>query len=128
MGRLNRSEVRERILELLQNTETHPTASWVYDELRREYPRVALGTVYRNLKILVEEGAVKNVSFDEATERFDANLSRHYHFICEKCGAVRDLDIPFDQSLEKEVSARTGFEIHNHRLDFYGLCGNCRRE
>ncbi len=126
MGRLNRSEMRERILELLQNTETHPTATWVHDKLRREYPRVALGTVYRNLNILVAEGDLKNVSFDEATERFDANLSRHYHFICEKCGAVRDLDIPFDTSLEKKVTVQTGFEVHKHRLDFYGLCEKCR--
>ena len=126
MARLNKSDLREKILHLLEHTGSHPTAAWVHDRLRQEYPKVAIGTVYRNLNILVSEGKLKNVRFDDATDHFDANTSKHYHFICKSCGAIRDLDIPFDETLEHKVSSQTGFEVHHHRLDFYGLCEHCR--
>jgi len=127
VARLNKSDLREKILHLLEHTGSHPTAAWVHDRLREEFPKVAIGTVYRNLNILVSEGKLKNVRFDDATDHFDANTSKHYHFICERCGAIRDLEIPFDDSLEHKVSSQTGFEVHNHRLDFYGLCEHCRK-
>jgi len=126
VARLNKSDLREKILHLLEHTGSHPTAAWVHDRLRQEFPKVAIGTVYRNLNILVSEGKLKNVHFDDATDHFDANTSKHYHFICENCGSILDLDIPFDEALERKVSSQTGFEVHDHRLDFYGLCEQCR--
>jgi Fe2+ or Zn2+ uptake regulation protein len=126
MGRLKKSDLRESILELLKNTETHPTASWVFDHLRKEFPRVAVGTVYRNLNILVSEGLVKSINFDEPIDRYDAKLTKHYHFICERCGTIHDLDIPIDRSLEDLVMKKTGFQVLRHRLDFFGVCPACR--
>ncbi len=127
MPRHNRSDLRERIKELLLQTEEHPTAAWVFDRLREEFPRVAIGTVYRNLNILVSNGVVKNIKFDDPTEHYDANTTRHYHFICEKCGAIRDLNLPIDTHMERKVEDQTGFEIRNHRLDFYGICNKCKQ-
>lgn len=127
MARLNKSDLREKILQLLAHTDSHPTAAWVHDRLREEFPKVAIGTVYRNLNILVSEGKLKNVHFDDATDHFDANTSKHYHFICEKCGAIRDLEIPFDETLEHKVARQTGFEVRHHRMDFYGLCEKCSK-
>lgn len=128
MPRRNRSDLRDRITELLLHTREHPTAAWVFDRLRDEFPRVAIGTVYRNLNILVDEGVIKNIKFDNPTEHYDANTSKHYHFICESCGAIRDLTIPFDTTLEQKVAEQTDFQIRNHRLDFYGLCEKCKRK
>lgn len=127
MARLNKSDFRDRILELVKSTEAHPTASWVYDKLRGEFPSVAQGTVYRNLNILVSENFIKSIQFDDSTDHFDANTGKHYHFICEKCGAIRDLQIPFDPSLEHLVEEHTEYKINNHRLDFYGLCEKCKQ-
>lgn len=127
MARRNRSDLRDRIKDLLLQTEEHPTAAWVFDRLREEFPRVAIGTVYRNLNVLVSEGVVKNIKFDDPTEHYDANTSRHYHFICEKCGAIRDLPLPVDTQMERKVENQTGFEIRNHRIDFYGLCDACKQ-
>ena len=127
MPRRNRSDLRDRIKDLLLQTEEHPTAGWVFDRLREEFPRVAIGTVYRNLNVLVSEGVVKNIKFDDPTEHYDANTSRHYHFICEKCGAIRDLPLPVDTQMERKVEDQTGFEIRNHRIDFYGLCDTCKQ-
>ena len=126
MARLNKSDFRERILELVKSTGTHPTASWVYDKLREEFPTVAIGTVYRNLNILVSEGLIKSIQFDDSTDHFDAHTGKHYHFICEKCGAIRDLELPFDQTLEHMVEQHTNYEVNDHRLDFYGLCEKCK--
>ncbi|MFW5710825.1 MAG: Fur family transcriptional regulator [Spirochaetota bacterium] len=127
MPRRNRSDLRDRIKDLLLQTEEHPTAAWVFDRLREEFPRVAIGTVYRNLNVLVSEGVVKNIKFDDPTEHYDANTSKHYHFICEKCGAIRDLPLPVDTQMERKVEDQTGFEIRKHRIDFYGLCDACKQ-
>ena len=126
MVRLKKSGLREKILELVKSTEIHPTASWVYDEMRKEYPKVAVGSVYRNLNILVSEGLIKRITFDEPNDRYDYNLDEHYHFICEKCGSIYDLKVPVNNSIEKTVMEQTDFEISRHRIDFYGRCGNCR--
>ena len=126
MVRLNKSDLRDRILELVRSTKIHPTASWVFDQLKKEYPKVAVGTVYRNLNILVSEGLINNIKFDEPIDRYDANITKHYHFICERCGAIHDLDITFDTTLEKKVMEKTDFQVRHHRFDFYGICKACR--
>lgn len=125
MSKRKKSDLRERILELLQHTQDHPTAGWVFDKLRTEFPRVAIGTVYRNLNILVSERLVKTISFNEPIERFDGNLSEHYHFICEKCGVIRDLEMPPIKSLQTQVKKWAKVEITHHRIDFYGICPRC---
>lgn len=128
MAKRKKSDLRERILELLRSTQDHPTAAWVFDKLRSEFPRVAVGTVYRNLNILVSEGYVKSISFNEPIERYDGNLSEHYHFICERCGSIRDLKFPPLKSLENRVKKQEGVEVSHHRIDFYGICADCKRK
>ena len=80
-----RSKQRERILELLQSTEAHPTASWVFGKLRKEFPNLSLGTVYRNIGILIQQGLLSRIAFGSTFDRLDANTKPHYHFICENC-------------------------------------------
>jgi Fe2+ or Zn2+ uptake regulation protein len=112
---------------LLQNTKVHPTAAWVYEQLKKEFPKVSVASVYRNLNILVDEGAIKSISFEEPQDRFDANLSEHYHFICERCGAISDLEIPINRSLNKMIETSTQYTVHRHRIDFYGICRECKK-
>ena len=69
---------RRVVLEVIRGTGSHPTAEWVHRMVRRRLPRVSLGTVYRNLRLLVEEGLVQEVPGSHA--RFDRNLGRHNHF------------------------------------------------
>ncbi|MFQ3620563.1 MAG: transcriptional repressor [Spirochaetales bacterium] len=125
MAKLNKSALRDRILQLVQSTHIHPTAAWIFDKLRDEFPRVAIGTVYRNLNILVTEGLIKNISFNEPLERYDGNLIHHYHFICESCGVIQDLEIPPIKKLESQVKKTIGLEVNHHRIDFYGICPAC---
>lgn len=120
-----RSKQRDRILELLQGTEIHPTANWIYDKLREEFPNLSMGNVYRNLGILVEQGLVRRIDFGSTFDRYDANIDAHYHFICESCGKIVDLELPIDSQLNERVDAATNFKTQHHNIQFYGLCDEC---
>lgn len=126
MGRYKRSRQREKILELLQGTERHPTADWIYNELKEEFPDLSMGTVYRNLIVLIDQGLVNKIDFGSTFDRFDANVGPHYHFICEKCGAIMDLQMPVDQSLNERVNEATPFTAQRHRIEFFGICDRCK--
>ena len=121
---------RRLILEVVQGTELHPTAEWVYRRVRRRLPRVSLGTVYRNLRLLVDEGFVKELlgtpGRHAGKARFDGNTSVHHHFTCSECGRIHDLTEPVDPSVERRMAARTGFFISHHRIEFYGRCPACQ--
>ena len=127
-NRYRRSRQRERILELLKETDTHPTANWLYARLRRSFPDLSMGTVYRNLAVLAEQGLVSRIGFGSTFDRFDANTQHHYHFICDICGAIRDLDLPVDESLNQRVRAASGLEARRHDIQFRGTCETCARK
>jgi Fur family peroxide stress response transcriptional regulator len=123
-----RSRQRERILELLQSTETHPTASWLYARLRKEFARLSLGTVYRNIGVLIEQGLVSRIAFGSTFDRLDANVKPHYHFICVKCDSIIDLDVPVARSLNAWPDKSLGFKVTRHEIEFYGLCPKCAKK
>ena len=85
MGALKYSRQRESIKELLQAREDHPTADMVYESVRQIYPNISLGTVYRNLSLLVSIGEIAKISTPEGADRFDTRTEPHNHFICTKC-------------------------------------------
>jgi len=122
------SKQRQRILELLSGTETHPTANWLYDKLRNEFPNLSMGNVYRNLNILVEQGLIGRIDFGSTFDRFDANIDQHYHFICEKCGAIVDLELPVDDELNERVNNLTNLKALRHNIQFYGICSKCEKK
>ncbi len=121
-----RSRQRERIQELLRSTGSHPTADWLYDRLKGEFPHLSMGTVYRNLNILREQGLIERIDFGSTFDRFDANTGPHYHFICEKCGAIVDLALPIDETLNSRVAESTRFKVKRHRIEFFGVCNRCQ--
>ncbi len=127
-GLHRRSRQRERILALLRSTESHPTAAWVYDRLKREFPSLSVGTVYRNIAILVEEGLVNRIDFGSTFDRYDANTAPHYHFICEECGRIIDVTAPFDPAITARVDPSSGLQVRRHEIEFYGLCEKCSKE
>jgi len=114
------------MLEILRETEKHPTADWLYQELKKEFNDLSMGTVYRNLNILIEQGKVKKIESGSTFDRFEANITPHYHFMCEKCGAVIDLDVPVDNDLHEKIYRETGYKPIRHETDFFGICPKCR--
>ncbi len=118
---------RDTILRIVANTRSHPRADWVYDQVRQELPHISLGTVYRNLKLLAQKGEIQELDIPGGLSRFDADTRNHYHFRCEKCSRVFDLDEAVDDSLEKRVAQKTGFQVKRHYLEFIGLCSDCQK-
>jgi Fur family peroxide stress response transcriptional regulator len=119
---------REAILLVLRNTRSHPTADQIYDEVRRSIPNVSKGTVYRNLRVLQEDGDITELNLNGTLGRYEVKQERHYHFRCEKCGRVSDIDMPIHQDLDQEAEQRTGLRISSHQLEFRGLCKECENE
>lgn len=123
-----RSRQRDRILEVLRLTKAHPTAKWIYDKVRKTYPDVSLGTVYRNLDVLARQGLVNRLDFGSSCDRFEAKIPPHHHFVCERCGSVLDVDLPIDDSLAKKLRSATGLKASRHEIRFYGVCRACGEE
>jgi len=125
---MRRRETRQRkaILDILRCTDSHPTAEGIYDKVRRIIPSISQGTVYRNLKILRETGEISELNLSGTVSRFEGRQENHYHFRCERCKRVFDLDEPVNNELEKRVSRRTGFKVSYHQLEFRGLCRDCQ--
>jgi len=124
-SRYRRSQQRDRILELLKETHTHPTANWLYDRMREDFPNVSMGTVYRNLTVLADQGLVNRIGFDGTLDRFDANTAPHYHFVCDACGSIVDLDLPVDEALNRRVREVSGLIARSHDIQFRGRCASC---
>ena len=89
-------------------------------------PRISLGTVYRNLEILSRTGIIQRIDVAGVEMRFDGDTSNHYHVRCKSCGAVADLDMHIVANLEAEAAAVSDYQITGHRVEFEGLCPNCK--
>ena len=126
-GKLRSSKQRDRILELLRATDEHPTAAWIYDQLKAEFPRLSLGNVYRNLHILVEQGAIEKIEGGSTFDRYEAVGTPHCHLVCESCGAIVDLELPMSavEELTERLNENGPYRATRARLEFYGLCEAC---
>jgi Fur family peroxide stress response transcriptional regulator len=122
------SRQRERLLEVLRSTTSHPTASWLYDELKPEFPNLSLGTVYRNLAFLIEQGLVKKIDSGSTFDRFEAKTSLHYHLICHECGTIIDFEGRLFPEIDLVISKEADFTVEGHRIDFFGTCSTCRNQ
>ena len=120
-----KSKQKQAVLRVVNGTTSHPTAKWIYEEVRQEIPDISLGTVYRNLKLLKREGKILELDFT-TLGRFDGNIYNHYHFRCERCGGMFDVDGPVDRLMDDRIAQKTGFNITHHRLEFRGLCKDCQ--
>ena len=119
---------REAILNMLRSADSPPTACWIYDEVRKVIPNISKGTVYRNLKILRDKGEITELNLSGNVSRYEGRQKNHYHFRCDKCGRVFDLDEPVDHKLDESVAKRTGFKVSYYQLEFRGLCNDCQQK
>lgn len=125
---LKYSRQRESIRNYIANTTEHPTADMVYNSIRESYPNISLGTVYRNLNFLVDQGDVVKFTTGDGSDRFDSNTHQHYHFVCTKCSEISDIfmDLKFINNVNDSASSSFRGEIVGHNTLFYGLCEKCR--
>ena len=124
-----RSKKRDAILTCIRQTKCHPTADWIYQQLKPEIPDLSLGTVYRNLAMFRSEGIIQSIGVVNGLERYDADTSSHSHFVCSQCGQVYDLEgLNLPKSFMEEAARCTGGTITNYHLQFTGSCADCRKQ
>ncbi|UCD71455.1 MAG: transcriptional repressor [Syntrophobacterales bacterium] len=119
---------RRVILEELRKLESHPTADEIYEMARRRLPRISLGTVYRNLEILSECGMIRKLELGGTQKRFDSMVRNHYHVRCLRCGCIEDVSMEPLTTIENAIRRVNDYEIIGFRLEFIGVCPQCKKE
>ena len=117
---------RRVILEELKKIETHPTADEVYERARQRLPRISLGTVYRNLEVLSECGLIQKLEVGGTQKRFDGTVGNHHHIRCVRCGSLEDVWLEPLIAIENTLRSRCDYEIIGTRLEFMGVCPQCK--
>ena len=120
------SPQRESVLKVLQGTNTHPTAEWIFERVQDEIPKISLGTIYRNLNQLADHGLIKRI-FDNGQVRYDGATERHDHFRCELCGRIYDFEIPLE-GIVRELAPAKGFLVTDYSLEISGVCRDCSQQ
>ena len=120
---------RLAILRILASSEGHPSVEEIYSIVVKTFPTTSLATVYKTITLLKELGEVLELEFSRGSNRYDGSKPfPHPHVVCTSCNRIVDPDLASLRALTEEVSQQTGFEVVNHRLDFYGLCPECQKE
>ena len=119
---------KELVLKTVQELKRHLTADEVYEFIKKSHPRIGKGTVYRNLGILAEEGAIRKVEVPDGPDRFDFTLKNHYHVRCVKCGEISDVDMEEISGLQDRIHDTHGIEFLNYDIFFKGICPVCREK
>lgn len=116
---------RYAILSFLLESKIHPTADEIYRSLAERFPSMSVATVYNNLKLFIEAGLVRELTYGDNSSRFDADMSDHYHAICQCCGKIADFEYPSLTHIETAAASHTGFQVQGHRMEVYGICEEC---
>ncbi len=116
------TEQRRIVYEIVMNACNHPTAEQIYMEAKRIRPNIAIGTVYRNLGILSENGDILHIPIIDGPDRYDKTIRPHEHMVCTKCGHVVDAEIGDLTSL---LATQTGLDIRSYELNLKGICPEC---
>ncbi len=125
---LRMTRQRQGILEELRKTDSHPSADELFGRVRKQMPRISLGTVYRNLEILSELGEIQTIEMAGNLKRFDGVAENHYHIRCTNCDRLIDAPLEVSEALENAVQMHTDFRILGHKVEFTGICPDCRRD
>lgn len=123
---MNKSKQREVVYAVLRSTVSHPTAEWVYDRAKEILPDISKGTVYRNLKELIDSGKIIQVQGVFQKDRYDAEISTHAHLVCRECGSVIDFT-PTDMLSLIKIGQIDGACVEGFSLIYHGLCALCNK-
>ena len=120
---------RLAVLRILADSEDHPSAEQIHEKVKNQFPTTSLATVYKTIALLKELNEVMELGFPDGSNRYDASKPfPHPHVICTKCHKIMDPELISLDELKDEISKTTGFKIHYHRLDFFGVCQECQEE
>ena len=122
------SKQRNVIREYICGRIDHPTAEKLYNEIREEYPRISLGTVYRNLMFLRDTGEIQSIDVGDGITHFDPNPEPHAHFYCKKCHQVSDIFINDYQQISTIFENNSKHKITKCNVYMEGICEHCLKK
>ena len=125
-GAYRRTSQRAVVLDVVKGAEKHLTAGEVFAQVRKRDPRVAYGTVYRSLHLLVQHGQIQELTFADEASRYDGRTDRHDHVHCTACGVILDVEVPEALMARLVAEEKSGFSIASHHTVFSGRCPACR--
>ena len=118
---------RLAIIRILSKSENHPSVEDIYSQLQRRFPGISQATVYHNIMLIKALGEVLEIGFASGSTRYDGiKLYPHPHVVCLQCNKIVDPDLDSLRDMTKEITDESGFEIVTYRLDFFGVCPECR--
>ena len=118
---------RLAVLKILAESKGHPSAEDIFKQVKPNFPTTSLATIYKTVHLLKEIGEVVELDFSEESNRYDGNKPYpHAHLVCTRCKTIMDADMATVEKLAKALARKTGYQILNHRLDFFGICPRCR--
>lgn len=123
---MRNSKQRDTILKIVRESDDHPTADMVYTRARMQIDNISLGTVYRNLNLLSEQGLIKKFKIVGDNERFDKTVIMHSHFVCKSCGKVIDIMEDSMKGFIDELSKKTDSQIERYEVSLLGTCSHCQ--
>jgi len=116
---------RQVIYEAVVAAPGHYSPESVFAEVRRRTPSISLATVYKNLRLFVEHGLLREVSPHASTLLVEGNLEPHHHLVCTRCKAVQDIEGDFINYRKLSRLAPRGFELTRPLVEVFGLCRRC---
>lgn len=120
---------RLAVLEVLAKSEDHPSVSEIHAAVKQRFPTTSLATVYKTVLLLKEMNEVLELGFPDGSNRYDGlKPEAHPHVICTGCRRIMDPELATLKELNAEMEAKTGYSIQHHRLDFFGLCPQCKKQ
>ena len=119
---------RMEIFREVAQTGDHPDAEKVCKGVRERMPTISLDTVYRTLWMLKDLGLITTLGSSRESTRFDANLNRHHHFICARCGLTRDFYSDEFNELRLPNSVKAFGRVETTRVELKGVCLKCNDE
>ena len=117
------TQQRQQVYAVLQQKRDHPTAEEVFMRAKRAMPEISMATVYNCLDALVQAGVARQVKVERGAARFCPNMHEHWHFHCNECGGVFDMEMP-DAACEVFPLPR-GFKIDHFEIAAHGVCPDC---
>lgn len=126
MSTIRYSKQRETIYKILKNDYSHPSVDEIYHQVRKVIPDISLGTVYRNLIFLAEQNRIISFKVNDKAH-YDARITPHFHFICQECGEISDIEINKNiiDNIVNDIEKKSGHKLNDIQIIINGTCAKC---